>query len=153
MKKAFPEFFILLSAFVLCCCSNKLYTHQQVMQSLHNKDDVFKRYGNPDIKRMVDSTEIWIYNHDISGKAPQLVAKTSPFNDSTQAPAAGPQNIYVNFMFDHMGNLVGYKSDGVDLSYKKKVSAAANILNVLGATAIIVLVVAVDAYTNGDISF
>lgn len=120
MKKAFPEFFILLSAFVLCSCSNKLYTHQQVMQSLHNKDDVFKRYGNPDIKRMVDSTEIWIYNHDISGKAPQLVAKTSPFNDSTQAPAAGPQNIYVNFMFDHMGNLVGYKSDGVDLSYVKR---------------------------------
>ena len=153
MKKALPEFFILLSVIVLCSCSKKLYTHQQVMQSLHNKDDVFKRYGNPDIKRMADSTEIWIYNHDISGKAPHPVAKTPPVNDSTQTKVASPQNIYVNFMFDHTGNLIGYKSNGVDLSYVKKVSAATDILNVLGVAALIIIVAGVDAFTNGDISF
>ena len=153
MKRALPGFFILLFALVLFSCSKKLYTHQQVMQTFHNKDDVFKRFGNPDIKRMADSTEIWIYNRDISGKTPPPTATNPPVNDTTQTSTAAAQNIYANFMFDHSGNIVGYKSNGVDLSYVKKVSAGTNILNVLGATAIVILVVAVDAYSNGDISF
>jgi hypothetical protein len=152
MKKALPEFFILLLISVLCSCSKKLYTHQQVMQSFHNKDDVFKRFGNPDIKRMADSTEIWIYNRDVSGKT-QSPVTTPSINDTTQTSSASAQNIYVNFMFDHEGNIIGYKSNGLDLSYTKKISAGTNILNVLGATAIIVLVVAIDAYSNGNISF
>ncbi|HTK19603.1 MAG TPA: hypothetical protein VL442_08830 [Mucilaginibacter sp.] len=153
MKKALPGFFILFLFLVLCSCSKKLYTHQQVMQSFHNKDDVFKRFGNPDIKRAADSTEIWIYNRDISGKTPQSVAKTPPVNDTSQTSAAVPQNIYVNFIFDHNENVVGYKSNGVDLSYVQKVSAAHNILNVLGAAAIIIVVVGIDAYSNGDFNF
>lgn len=153
MKKALPGFFILLSALVLCSCSKKLYTHQEVMQSLHTKDDVFKRFGNPDIKRMADSTEMWIYNHDVSGKSSRLMAKSGSTNDTTQVSKTVPQNVFINFMFDRSGNIVGYKSNGVDLSYVKKVSAGTNILNVLGAAAIIVLVVAVDVYTNGDVSF
>ena len=153
MKKALPGFFFLLFALILCSCSKKLYTHQQVMQSFRNKDDVFKRFGNPDIKRMADSTEIWIYNRDISGKTLPPAATTPPVNDTTRTSTAAAQNIYVNFIFDHAGNIVGYKSNGVDLSYEKKISAGTNILNVLGATAIIVLVVAIDAYTSGDVSF
>ncbi|HEY9002843.1 MAG TPA: hypothetical protein VIM89_15930 [Mucilaginibacter sp.] len=159
MKKALPGFFILLSV-LLCSCSKKLYTHQQVMQSFHNKDDVFKRFGNPDIKRMADSTEIWIYNHDVSGKTSQPIAKVPSTNDttkvstdSTQISTAQPPNIYINFMFDHTGNIVGYKSNGVDLSYVKKVSAGTNILNALGVIAVIAVVVGIDAYTNGDVSF
>jgi hypothetical protein len=153
MKKVLPGFFILVAALVLCSCSKKLYTHQQVMQSFHTKDDIFKRFGNPDIKRMADSTEIWIYNHDISGKAPQRAAKTPPMNDTIQTLGARPQNVYINFMFDRAGNIVGYKSNGVDLSYVKKVSAGTNILNTLGIIALVAVLVGVDAYTNGDISF
>ena len=123
------------------------------MQSFHNKDDVFKRFGNPDIKRAVDSTEVWIYNRDISGKTPQPLARTTPVNDTTHISSATSQAVYVNFIFDHNENVIGYKSNGVDLSYTKKVSAATNILNVLGATAIVVLVVAIDAYSSGDVSF
>jgi hypothetical protein len=153
MKKVLPGFFILLFALVLCSCSKKLYTHQQVMQSFHNKDDVFKRFGSPDIKRTVDSTEVWIYNRDISGKTPQPVTKTTPVNDTTQISTAASRAVYVNFIFDHNENVIGYKSNGVDLSYVKKVSAGTNILNVLGATAIVVIVVAIDAYSSGDVSF
>lgn len=153
MKKALPGFSILLFAFALYSCSKKLYTHQQVIQSLHTKDDVFKRFGNPDIKRMADSTETWIYNHDVSGKTSHMVTKSVLLNDTTLISKTVPQNVFINFMFDRTGNIVGYKSNGIDLSYVKKVSAGTNILNVLGATAIIVLVVAVDVYTNGDVSF
>lgn len=153
MKRALPGFFILLFAIALCSCSKKLYTHQQVMQSFHNKDDVLKRFGNPDIKRAVDSTEIWIYNRDISGKTKTSPVVTPPINDSTQISKAVAQNVYVNFIFDHNENVIGYKSNGVDLSYVKKVSAGSNILNVLGATALVIVVVAIDAWSNGDISF
>jgi hypothetical protein len=160
MKKALPGFFILLILLILCSCSKKLYTHQQVMQSFHNKDDVFKRFGNPDIKRMADSTEIWIYNRDVTGKTPQPIAKTSSTNDSTkvandsiQVSTATPKNVYINFSFDRTGNIVGYKSNGVDLSYVKKVSAGTNILNALGVIAVIAVVVGIDAYTNGNVSF
>ena len=153
MKKVLPGFFILFAVLVLCSCSKKLYTHQQAMQSFHTKDDVFKRFGNPDIKRMADSTEIWIYNHDVSGKTPQSITKASPVNDATQITATTSQNVYINFMFDRTGNIVGYKSNGVDLSYVKKVSAGTNILNTLGIIALVALLVGVDAYTSGDISF
>jgi len=153
MKKALPGFFILLFVLVLCSCSKKLYTHQQVMQGFHTKDDVFKRFGNPDIKRMADSTEIWIYNHDVSGKTSQQKNKTPSVNDTTQASAAASQNTYINFIFDHSGNIIGYKSNGVDLSYVKKVSTAKNILNALGIAAILVVVVGLEVYNNSDISF
>lgn len=153
MKKALPGFFILLLVLILSSCSKKLYTHKQVMQSFHNKDDVFKRFGNPDIKRMSDSTEIWIYNHDISGKTLPTAAATPPVNDTTQTSRTVAPSVYVNFIFDHNENVVGYKSNGVDLSYTKKVSAVTNILNVLGAAAIIVVIVGIDAYSNGDFSF
>ena len=153
MKKVLPGFFILLFVLVLCSCSKKLYTHQQVMQGFHTKDDVFKRFGNPDIKRMADSTEIWIYNHDVSGKTSQQKNKTPSVNDTTQASAAASQNTYINFIFDHSGNIIGYKSNGVDLSYVKKVSAGKNILNALGIAAILVVVVGLEVYNNSDISF
>ena len=153
MKKVLPGFFILLLALVLCSCSKKLYTHQQVMQGFHTKDDVFKRFGSPDIKRMADSTEIWIYNHDVSGKTQPPTPKTPLANDTTQIATAAVQNAYVNFIFDRSGNIVGYKSNGVDLSYVKKVSAGTNILNAMGVIAIIAVVVGIDAYTNGDVSF
>lgn len=122
------------------------------MQSFHNKNDVFKRFGNPDIKRSVDSTEVWIYNRDISGKT-QPLTKTAPVNDTSQVSPAASRAVYVNFIFDHNENVIGYKSNGVDLSYVKKVSAGTSILNALGVIAIIAVVIGVDAYTNGDVSF
>jgi len=153
MTKALPGFFILLFALSLCSCSKKLYTHKQVMQSFHNKDEVLKKFGNPDIKRMVDSTEVWIYNHDVSGRFPQLVTKNQSISDTTKVSQTPLQNVYINFMFDRSGNITGYKSNGVDLSYEKKISAGKNILNALGIAAILAVVVGLEIYNNSDISF
>ena len=123
------------------------------MQSFHNKDEVLKKFGNPDIKRMVDSTEVWIYNHDVSGRSPQLVTKNQSISDTTKVSQTPLQNVYINFMFDRSGNITGYKSNGVDLSYEKKISAGKNILNALGIAAILAVVVGLEIYNNSDISF
>jgi hypothetical protein len=153
MIRALPGFFILLVALLLCSCSKKLYTHQQVMQSFHSKDDVLKRFGNPDIKRMADSTEIWIYNRDMGTKSVDSTAKLSKINtDTTKALPMVKQGKYINFMFDRSGNVVGYKSNGIDLTYEKKISAGTNILKALGTAAIIAVIVGLEVYNNSDAS-
>jgi len=153
MIRALPGFFILLITLLLCSCSKKLYTHQQVMQSFHSKDDVLKRFGNPDIKRMADSTEIWIYNRDMGAKSFDSTAKLSKINtDTTKALPMVKQGKYINFMFDRSGNVVGYKSNGIDLTYEKKISAGTNILKALGTAAIIAVIVGLEVYNNSDAS-
>jgi hypothetical protein len=153
MIRALPGFFILLSAIFLCSCSKKLYTHKQVMQSFHTKNDVLKKFGNPDIKRMADSTEIWIYNRDIGAKSVDSTAKISKINiDTTKALPIVKQGKYINFMFDYAGNVVGYKSNGIDLSYEKKISAGTNILKALGTAAVIAIIVGLEFYNNSGAS-
>jgi len=151
MKKTLPGLFTVLMMISLFSCSKKLYTHQQVMQSFHSKNDVLKRFGNPDIKRMVDSTEVWIYNRDVGAKSVDSTAKLSKINtDTTKSLPVVKQGKYINFMFDRAGNMVGYKSNGVDLSYVKKVSAGTNILKALGTAAIIAVIVGLEVYNNSD---
>ena len=153
MIRALPGFLILLSAIFLCSCSKKLYTHKQVMQGFHSKDDVLKRFGNPDIKRTVDSTEIWIYNRDVGTKSVDSTAKLSKINtDTTKSLPVVKQGKYINFMFDSTGSVVGYKSNGIDLSYEKKISAGTNILKALGTAAIIAVIVGLEVYHNSDVS-
>ena len=124
------------------------------MQSFHTKDDVAKRFGNPDIKRTIDSTEEWIYNHNNVSKPSNSAINTSAVPvDTTKKASITQQNNYIRFLFDAEGNVVGYKSNGVDLGYVKKVSAGSNILRVLGIAAIVVVIVGLDVYNNSDISF
>lgn len=145
---------VLLVSLFLCSCSKKVYTHKQVMQSFHTKDDVTKRFGNPDIKRTIDSTEEWIYNHNITSKPSNSAVNSSVSNvDTTKSSSITPQNSYIRFLFDPEGNVAGYKSNGVDLGYVKKVSAGSNILKGLGIAAIVIVIVGLDVYSNSDITF
>jgi hypothetical protein len=143
-------------------CSKKLYTHQQVMQGFRNKKDVEKRFGRPDIRRMIDSTEEWIYNHDLQAKAANPSKESVPVITDTlrkdsdtlkTGHSLTPSPGYISFLFDKDGNVIGYKSKGVDLSYQKKISAGTNILKALGTIAIIALAVGLDVYGNSDITF
>jgi hypothetical protein len=147
------SFAILVSLF-LCSCSKKVYTHKQVMQTFHSKDDVARKFGEPDIKRTIDSTEEWIYNRIVvskpansSGKIPTVTTDTTKNASITQ------QNSYIQFLFDPAGNVVGYKSNGIDLGYVKKVSAGSNILKGLGIAAIVIVIVGLDVYNNSDLTF
>lgn len=145
---------LLLVSLFLCSCSQKVYTHKQVMQSFHTKEDVTKRFGNPDIKRTIDSTEEWVYNHNFLPKPSNTIVNTPPAGvDTTQKSRKIQQNTYVRFLFDSAGNVVGYKSNGVDLGYVKKVSAGSNILRGVGIAAIVVILVGLDLYSNSDITF
>lgn len=124
------------------------------MQSFHTKEDVTKRFGNPDIKRTIDSTEEWVYNHNFLPKPSNTIVNTPPAGvDTTQKSRKIQQNTYVRFLFDSAGNVVGYKSNGVDLGYVKKVSAGSNILRGVGIAAIVVILVGLDLYSNSDITF
>ncbi|HTD40569.1 MAG TPA: hypothetical protein VK671_08110 [Mucilaginibacter sp.] len=144
----------LLVSLFLCSCSKKVYTHKQVMQSFHSKDDVARKFGEPDIRRTIDSTEEWIYNHDVVSKPSNSIVNASAVSmDTTKKTSTTQQNSYIRFLFDSAGNVVGYKTNGVDLGYVKKVSAGSNILRVLGIAAIVVVIVGLDVYNNSDISF
>ena len=145
---------VLLVSLFLCSCSKKVYTHKQVMQSFHTKDDVAKRFGNPDIKRTIDSTEEWIYNRNVASKSSNSAVNSSVSNvDTTKSSSITQQNSYIRFLFDPEGNVAGYKSNGVDLGYVKKVSAGSNILKGLGIAAIVIVIVGLDVYSNSDITF
>jgi hypothetical protein len=151
MKKILPGLLAVLMMIPFCGCSKKLYTHQQVMQSFHSKNDVLKRFGNPDIKRMVDSTEVWIYNRDVGAKSVDSTAKLAKINtDTTKSLPVVKPGKYINFLFDSAGNVVGYKSNDVDLSYVKKISAGTNMLKALGTAAIIAVIVGLEVYKNSD---
>ena len=84
-------------------------------------------------------------------KSVDSTAKLSKIDtDTTKALPVVKQGKYINFMFDRTGNIVGYKSNGVDLSYVKKVSAGTNILKALGTAAIIAVIVGLEVYNNSD---
>ena len=142
----------LFAVLFLCSCSKKVYTHQQVMQGFHTKNDVAKQFGHPDIIRMIDSTEVWIYNRDTISKPTGPITTVS--NTGTDTIKTPPKpNKSIRFMFDKEGNVVGYKSNGVDLGYTKKISAGTNILRVMGITLIIAVIIGLDVYNNSNISF
>lgn len=145
---------VLSAALFLCSCSKKVYTHKQVMQSFHTKDDVVKKFGIPDVKRTIDSTEEWIYNHNVQPRPSNPAANTAAsYVDTSKKTSVSPQQAYMLFLFDDQGNVVGYKSNGVDLGYVKKVSAGSNILRGLGIAAILVVIIGLDIYGNGNVSF
>lgn len=149
----------------LCGCATKRFSHQQVMQSYHNKDDVLKRFGKPDKRRIVDSTEVWFYYHyngpNNFKPGSTTVATVQPdtekvaYNsaDTLKAKQQIPANTSISFIFDKQGNVQGYKSQGVDFSYSKTDSFGITMLKVLGITALVILVVGLDVYNNTDINF
>ena len=47
-----------------CSCSHTLYTHQQVLQKCHTKDDVLKQFGQPDEINPGPGFDQWTYNMD-----------------------------------------------------------------------------------------
>lgn len=149
-------------AFILCLlslygCTKKVYTHQQVMQSLHNKDDVLKRFGNPDQVKEGEGVEEWTYNQDKASVAvkslkPDTIHATDEISDTLKAVQPIKYSKYIRFIFNPDGTVAGYKSQGVDLTTVKKDNFGIALLKVLGIAALIVIVVGVDIYNNTDIN-
>src|SRR3978361_320039 len=114
MKKNLPVLLILLIVISLCSCSQKLYTHQQVLQDLHTKDEVLKQLGNPDEIKAGNEVQEWVYTHNIHfdpkgvvNKDTTIATKTIP--DTLNTLPQDKNGKYLRFLFDKDGNVTGYK--------------------------------------------
>ena len=156
MHKLLSGYFIFLCLLFLCSCAKKVYTHQQVMQSFHTKDDVKKRFGKPDQVKKDTVMEEWVYNQDVAGNTGKTakqdtVIATNAIPDTLKTKVV-KHSKYIRFIFDRDGNVAGYKSNGIDLSHVTKDSFGLTVLKVLGITALLVIVISVDIYNNTDIN-
>jgi len=134
----------------LCSCSKHIYTHSQVMQSFHTKNDVIKRFGTPSATEKNEISEIWTYN---IATAATNTAKTT--DTLANRPYIQPGK-YIKFMFDTTGHVMGYKSNDVNLGYTKRDSfgkGTLNVLTVLGAIALVLLFVILDIAANGSVTY
>jgi len=157
MNKFSFWYFIVFCLIFLCGCTKKVYTHQQVMQSFHTKDDVLKQFGKPDEVKEGEGIEEWIYNRDKvnypdkSGKRDTIIA-TNATSDTLKASQPIKYGKYIRFIFDADGNVAGYKTQGVDMGHVTKDSFGISLLKVLGIAALVIIIVGVDVYNNTDIS-
>jgi hypothetical protein len=163
MKKPLPLLLILGCLLFFSSCSKVVYTNQQVLQSFHTKNDVTKRFGNPENKSKGDGLEVWTYkfNKDTTTRPQTNIASQSDTLKAYVPTAADSLKLrryaerhdkYIKFMFDTTGTVAGYKSNGVNLSTTKKDNFGTGLLKVLGITAAIVVIVAVEIADNSDIS-
>lgn len=157
MKKPLPLLIILAGIISLYGCSKQLYTHQQVMQSFHTKNDVLKQFGTPDEKITSEGIEEWTYNNvlptaDKAGKH-DTAANSSVNNppDSLKIKRYQRHDKYIKFLFDSAGNVSGYKSKGVNLATTKKDNFGTGLVKVLGVTAVLIVLVGAEIANNSEV--
>lgn len=146
MRTSLPGYFLAAALILLCGCSKVVYTHQQVLQGFHTKNDVAKRFGVPDEKKTGENFEEWTYYRDTLG-ALNKINKVDTLKsvekykgaDSLKAGRYGIHDRYIKFIFDTTGIVEGYKSNGVNLSTTKKDNFGKGVVNVLEITAAVVL--------------
>ena len=146
MKKLIPVIAVFITL-MASGCSKIVYTHDQVMQTYHTKNDVIKQFGYPDQRRAGNNIVEWVYNCD---------STSALFNSKTKIGVAGSYNgiadssktadvkeftsyaKYVMFTFDERGNVL--KSDSRGVSFvKRKANTGGTVLVVLGSVAATVL--------------
>jgi len=145
----------LCGLFTLCSCTHTLYTHQQVLQKSHTKQEVYTQLGQPDEINPGAGIEQWTYDMDKAhpGKSKKLKdIKAMPdtlIKDSLQFAKPDKYTRYVKFIFDTTGMVVGYKSDGVDLTTNKKDSFGKSLVNITGAVLVLSVLAAFELYKDG----
>lgn len=157
MKTPFHSYLILLAGLVsLYSCSRTVYSHQQVLQGLHNKNDVLKQFGKPDDTLKAENMEMWTYNRGEFPVPPKPVKMDSVRSDSTSMNAdtlytAQPvdNKKYIKFMFDDAGNVTGYKANGVDVGMSKKDNFGKTMVKGLEITAVIIIIAGFEIVDNG----
>jgi hypothetical protein len=156
MRKSLFGLIVLSALLFLSSCTKKIYTHQQVMQGFHTKDDVLKRFGKPDEIKEGNDIEEWTYNgatiyNTDKGKTQELSTNAIP--DTLKDTQASKYSKYIRFIFDKDGNVAGYKTQGVDLTTVTKEKVGITILKVLGIAALVVIVIGSSIDSNIDVNF
>jgi len=147
VKKFIQVIAVLMASLSISGCSKIVYTHEQVMQSYHTKNDVIKQFGYPEQRREIGGTTEWVYSCD---------SASTLFNSKTKIGVNGSYNgipdslkmvnvneftnynKYLRFTFDVQGNVLKYDSRNVSF-VKRKANPAATVLVVLGSVAATIL--------------
>jgi len=153
------RFFLMLlpALFLLNGCTQTLYTHQQVLQQCQTKTDILQRFGQPDEINPGPGFDQWTYNmlNRTDWKNPKKLDPGSTLSDtlvkdSIQKADPLKYEKFVKFMIDKDGKILGYKAEGVDLTYKEKDSFGKNLGKITGLILVISLLVAVAMDKNSS---
>lgn len=142
---------LLLLMFIssLASCTSVKYTHEQVMDRYTTKSDIAEKFGVPTQKRYEGNIEQWYYDlgqvtrsgsyrtNGNSNSTVNVVGNTATIN-TTYTPATVTNwtrtyNRYIIVMFDERGNVVNWKTKGVN--YQVRVKSPVKTLLLLGGAA------------------
>jgi hypothetical protein len=146
MKSLICGFYILV-LFSLSGCSKIVYT-QQLVNDLHTKQDLVKQLGQPDQKITYPDFEEWVYirdtlsvlsNKNNSDTIKKEISPSSP--DSLKNIFYSVHHTSIKFHIDSTNRIIGYKNNGVDLTRKVKESFGNSVLNILGGTLVVLLII------------
>jgi hypothetical protein len=146
MKSLIYGFYLLL-LFSLSGCTKIVYT-QQLVNDLHTKKDLVKQLGQPDQKITYPDFEEWVYVRDtlsvLSNKNNSDTVKkesSATLPDSSKNTFYSVHHTYIKFHIDSTNRIIGYKNNGVDLTRKVKENFGTSVLNILGGTLIVLLLI------------
>ena len=149
MKRLIYGFHIML-LFSLSGCSKIVYT-QQVVDNLHTKQDLVKQLGQPDQKIAYPGYEEWVYNRDtlsvLDDKNTSDTTKKEPgitLHDTSKTAFYSVHHTSIKFHIDTANRVMGYKNNGVDLTRKVKENFGHSVLNILGGTLVVLLIIGVE---------
>ncbi len=149
MKKLIYGFYFLL-LFFLSGCSKIVYT-QQVVDNLHTRQDLLKQLGEPDQKVKYPGYEEWAYIRDtlsvLNNKNTSDTTKSEiklPSKDSTKTTFYAVHHTYIKFHIDSADHIIEYKNNGVDLTRKVKESFGNTLLEILGGTLAVLVIIVVE---------
>ena len=135
---------------LLVSCTKTLYTHQQVLQQCQSETDVLQRFGLPDEVNPGPGFDQWTYNmtyrtewKNPKKQVPNLPISDTLVKDSIQKVDPAKYEKFVKFMIDKDGKILGYKTEGVDLTYKGKDSFGKNLEKITAVVLVISLLFAV----------
>jgi hypothetical protein len=149
MQKIIYGFYLLL-LFSLSGCSKTVFT-QQVVDNLHTKQDLLKQLGEPDQKVAYPGYEEWAYIRDTlsvlnNKNNSDTVSKEAgrPSKDSVKSTFYTVHHTYIKFHIDSADHIIEYKNNGVDLTRKVKENFGNTLLDILGGTLAVLLIVVIE---------
>jgi hypothetical protein len=153
MIRYLPQFALIVIVFALCSCSRKTYTHQQVMQRFKTQNEVLKKLGQPDQKIKTGLIEEWVYDRDTEQNGNAIVKKTVEpvltIQDSLNSSPPPLPNRYVRFIFNEKGDVLGYKTEGVDMGESGHTGFFEATLEVIGAIVALSVIVFLELVNDG----
>jgi hypothetical protein len=154
--KAF--FFPVLAVWLLISsCSKQIYSHDQVLQSYHTKEDVLQQFGQPDEIMAAPDTVQWLYNCNRTSTL--AGTKTRVKINGRYNSAAGVYSVpktvkqfsdyekYVKFAFSKDGAVLGWNSAGVNFA-QRKAKPLATIGIVVASAAVVVFIAGSIVFDN-----